>query len=57
MTIKEMRKACKMTQKEFCIYFEIPPRTLQAWENNLRTPPVYLVELIEYKLKKEGLLK
>ena len=57
MTIKEMRKACKMTQKEFCIYFGIPPRTLQAWENNLRTPPVYLVELIGYKLKKEGLLK
>lgn len=57
MTVKEMRKACNMTQKEFCNYFKIPPRSLQAWENNLRNPAEYLVELIEYKLKKEGLLK
>lgn len=44
-----------MTQKEFSKYFNIPVRTLQDWEQERRTPPEYVVELIEYKLEKERL--
>lgn len=55
MNINEIRKKANMTQKEFGEYLNIPVRTLQAWEGEKRTPPEYLVELIEYKIKKEML--
>lgn len=53
--IKAMRAETGMTQKEFGEYFNIPVRTIQDWEGNRRTPPEYVVELIEYKIRKEGL--
>ena len=54
MTIKELRTACGMTQKELSDYFNIPRRSIEDWEAKKRTPPEYLVELIEYKLRAEG---
>lgn len=54
MTIKELRAACGMTQKELSDYFNIPRRSIEDWETEKRTPPEYLVELIEYKLRAEG---
>ena len=56
MIIKEMRKQTKMTQKQFSEYFNIPKRTIEDWETDRRHPPQYVIELIEYKLKKEKLL-
>ena len=56
MNIRELRTAANMTQKEFADYFRIPFRTLQNWEGGHRNPPDYLVELMEYKLYKEGLM-
>ncbi|MBR6995351.1 MAG: helix-turn-helix transcriptional regulator [Ruminococcus sp.] len=56
MTIKELRLAAGMTQQAFSDFFDIPPRTIQAWEYGTRVPPEYLVNLIEYKLKKEGMI-
>lgn len=56
MNIKELRKAVNMTQKAFSEYLNIPKRTIEDWENDRRTPPCYVVELIEYKLKNEKLL-
>ena len=53
MTIKELRAVSKMTQKTFAEYFNIPVRTIQDWEAGRRTPPVYMYELIEYKLRRE----
>lgn len=55
MTIKRMRLIANMTQKTFAEYFDIPIRTLQDWEQDRRTPPDYVVELIKYKFKKERL--
>lgn len=52
--MKELREMTKMTQKEFGDYLNIPLRTIQNWETGHRTPPEYVVELIEYKLKKEN---
>lgn len=51
-----MRKAVKMTQKAFGEYLNIPRRTIEDWEAERRHPPVYVEELIEYKLKNEKLL-
>lgn len=56
MKIKDMRNATKMTQKAFAEYFGIPKRTLEDWEQENRTPPPYVIDLIEYKLKAEKLL-
>ncbi len=56
MTIKELRTASGMTRNAFAEYFEIPYRTLQDWEIGNRKPPEYLVKLIKYKLKSEGLI-
>lgn len=52
--IKKLRTASKMTQKEFSDYFNIPRRSIEDWETEKRTPPEYLVKLIEYKLRAEG---
>lgn len=55
MDIKALRLACKMTQKSFSEYLNIPKRTIEDWESEKRKPPEYVVELIEYKLKKENI--
>jgi putative transcriptional regulator len=56
MNVRELRTATGMTQKEFADYFHIPFRTLQNWEGGQRKAPEYLVKLIEYKLKMEGII-
>lgn len=55
-TIEELRKLTGMKRLEFCQYFRIPYRTLQSWELGDRECPTYLMELIKYKLIKEGLV-
>ena len=56
MTIKELREYSEMTQKEFSKYLNIPYRSIQNWEESKRKCPEYIIELIEYKLKKEKLI-
>lgn len=56
-TIKELRTASGMTRQQFTEYFKIPYRTLQDWELENRSCPPYVIELIEYKLRKEGFMK
>lgn len=57
MKIKELRTQAGMTQKAFSEYFEIPKRTIEDWEGERRTCATYLIKLMEYKLKKEGIIK
>lgn len=57
MTIRDMRIASGMSQASFAEYLNIPRRTIQEWESDRRTPPPYVVELINYKLINEGLIK
>ncbi len=57
MTIKKLREAAKMTQKQFADYFFIPKRTIENWEGGTNSCPEYLKRLIEYKLIKEGLIE
>lgn len=55
MSIKKLRTITGMTQLEFANYFNIPKRTIENWESEKRTPPIYIIELIAYKIKMEGL--
>ena len=41
----------------FSLYFGIPYRTIQNWEEGRRQCPSYLLKLMEYKLRKEALIK
>lgn len=56
MTIKKLRTLAKMTQREFSEYLNIPFRTIQDWEYEKRIPPSYVVELIEFRLRAEGII-
>lgn len=55
-SIKELRTASGMTQQAFSEYLHIPKRSIVNWETGQRNAPEYLIELIEYKLRKEGLI-
>ena len=57
MNIKELRQLSGMTQKQFSEYFGIPKRTIESWDMGNRTCLPYLIELMKYKLEKEGLIK
>lgn len=53
MTFKELRKASGMTQREFAKYFNIPRRSIENWEADSEKCKPYLLDLMEYKLRKE----
>lgn len=57
MTIKELREQTGLSQQKFGDYFKIPLRTIQNWELGQRECNEYILELIEYKLKNEGMIK
>ncbi len=56
ITIKELRTKTGMTQLEFAKYFHIPLPTVARWESKNRKPPVYLLELMIYRLTKEKMI-
>ena len=53
MEIKEVRKALGLSLKKFSERYKIPLRTLENWEGNKNTPPDYVLELLEYKIKND----
>ena len=55
--INELRAQTGMSQSQFADYFNIPLSSLKKWEQGQRQCPIYLVELIEYKLRKEKLIQ
>ena len=50
MTVREMRKKLNLTQREFAEKYNIPLRTIQNWELNKRTPPEYIIAMLEEKV-------
>ena len=49
-----------MTQLQFAVYFNSPFETIKSWESEnkrKRNCNGYIVDLIAYKLKKEGLIE
>lgn len=57
MPIKNLRLSAGMNRKQFSDYFGIPYRTVEDWESHRAKCASYLLELIRYKLEKEGLVK
>ena len=51
MTIREMRTRLGDTQSEFAARYNIPFRTVQNWESGVRTPPEYMISLLESRIK------
>ena len=56
MTIKELRSLTGLSQKVFSDKYEIPKRTIEDWEAERRTPPEYVIKLLE-RVVKEDLCK
>ena len=54
---KKLREQSGMNMKQFAAHFEIPYRTIQNWEAGVNKCPEYLLELMKYKLTKEGIMK
>ena len=57
MTFNELRKLSGMTQQAYADYFGIPKRTIENWDAEKNTPPQYVINLMEYKLRKEKIIK
>lgn len=53
----QLRESTGMNRKEFAEYLDIPYRTMQDWERDVRTMPAYVFSLIEYKVRTEFGLK
>lgn len=51
LNIREMRRRLGDTQSEFAARYNIPFRTIQNWESDIRKPPEYLVDLLEYRVQ------
>lgn len=45
--IQELRASTNMSQSAFATYFGIPASTLKDWEHARRTPPPYVVEMMQ----------
>lgn len=52
-----LRGETGMSRKEFAVYFGIPYSTVTDWELGKRQMPDYLLRLLAYRLKIEGLIK
>lgn len=57
ITIKELRAKTGLSQQKFGDLLGIPKRTLQDWEQDKRTPPPYVVELIAYRVEHDEQFK
>ena len=56
MTFKELRQKTGMNMTRFAEYFGMAFRTVQNWDNGSRNCQPHLLELMKYKLEKEGIL-
>lgn len=57
-TIREIRKSTGLSQTEFGRRLGgIPPRTLQDWEAERRTPPDWVIELIAFRVQHDPTLR
>lgn len=57
MTIAEIKTASGLTQRQLSDYLGIPLRTLEDWLSNRRSCPPYVLSLIEFRLKTEGIIE
>jgi putative transcriptional regulator len=53
MKIKEIRNLTGLSQSKFCEKYHIPLPTLRHWERGDRECPEYVLELLEFKVRKD----
>lgn len=53
MTVKELRSITGLSAQKFGDRYKIPMRTIQDWEYQKRTPPVYVIELLERAVRQD----
>ena len=51
--IRNLRINTGLSQAQFAAYFHIPTCTLQDWEHNRRTPPAYVLYMMQELLKRD----
>lgn len=51
MNIKDIRALTGLNRTKFCEKYGIPVRSCEDWENGVRTPPNYVVSLLERVVK------
>ena len=56
MTVKELRTKTGLSQKKFGDYFGIPLRTIQNWEAGVSECNKYIIDLMIFRLKSEGMI-
>lgn len=54
MDLKELRKFTGLSQSKFASKFNIPLSTYFHWEQGMRTPPKYVVDMMQTILELEG---
>lgn len=47
MDFRSIRRETGLSQKKFSEKYNIPRRTIEDWEGNRRTPPEYVLSLLE----------
>ena len=52
--LKRIRSQTKLSQRAFGEMFGIPKRTIEDWESGRRTPPEYVVRLLEEVTKTDN---
>lgn len=56
MLIKELRAELGLSQRAFAQRYRIPLRSIENWEGGQRTPPSYVLELLEKAVKNDLLI-
>ena len=56
VNIKEMRNITGLSQSKFASLFDIPVSTLKDWEIGRRTPPNYVINMMQTILQNRGML-
>lgn len=53
MEIKELRILSGLSQQAFSDKYKIPKRSIENWESGKRTPPEYVISLLERAVKED----
>ena len=51
--MRELRKLIGMNRRQFCERMQIPYQTVTDWELGHRHAPEYVINLLEYYIRKE----
>lgn len=57
LTITEMRNYIGVSRAEFSRRYNIPLRTLESWESEVRTPPKYVLDLLEESVRRTDIIE